>query len=121
MILIATLGILFDLGWAAPPMEEDEVTIEAPELLCKVDQFSLRAKKAPFKGCDGLLDARELKVATARECKDRALAKAKTCLSANAGVEQLSVRAKFTEKFSIRSVTNSFTCEMDRKGESACP
>ncbi len=102
--------------------QAQEVTVSAPDLFCKVEQFSSRKVKSnPFKRCDSLKDSANVKVKSLEDCKARATGKAGDCLKLVTSTEQILVKGKFTEKFSVSEKSTSFTCEMDSKGGQSCP
>lgn len=103
---------------------EQTVTIDTGTPFCKVESFSQRMNKpAPtaFKACDSLKDKEEVQVASAGECKERALNKAAECLKKAKGQKEAAVKWKFIEKFKNTSKSTTLNCEIDSEGGNACP
>ena len=91
------------------------------KFFCKVEEFA--AKKAvakAFKRCDAMVEGADQPTKNAEDCKEHALAKGRECLKAS-GAEKITVKVKFTEKFGNNHNFNTWTCELDNKGGSACP
>lgn len=122
IVLVFAMG-LFGGHSAFAQAQGQPVTAVVTEssYFCKVEEFS--AKKADpkkFKRCDAFVEANDRPVKNGQECKDHALAKGQQCIKA-AAAEKISVKVKFTEKFGNNRSTNTWTCEIDNKGGSACP
>jgi hypothetical protein len=100
---------------------EDAVTMSLPDTFCKVTEFTSRKDGKPFKKCDRLKDSADAKIKSMEGCKDRALEKANQCMKINADAEQITVKAKYMERFKNTSNATSFNCEVDSKGGAACP
>lgn len=98
------------------------VVVES-KFFCKTESFSSRTgavKSAELKKCASLVEAAESPVKNGQECKDRAVTKGEACLKRIKG-DQVSVTVKVTEKFGQNANFNSYTCEVDRGGNTACP
>lgn len=106
-------------AWAQP------VLVSESKFFCKTEQFLSRTgkvKAAQLKKCSSLVEAAESEVKNGQECKNRAIAKGEECLQKmGAGAEQVSVKVKLIEKFGQNSNINSYTCEVDTAGNTACP
>ncbi len=115
---IVFIGLsLFGLSAFAQP-----VVLES-QFFCKTDSFSSRegkVKAAELKKCSSLVEGAESPVKNGQECKNRAVEKGEACLKRIKG-DQVSVTVKLTEKFGQNANFNSFTCEVDRGGNTACP
>lgn len=98
--------------------------ISESKFFCKTDQFLSRTgkvKAADLKKCGSLLENAETAVKNTEECRTRAMEKGEACLKRLNGAEQISVKMKLTEKFGQNANLNSFTCEIDKNGGTACP
>lgn len=118
MKLALIMFLVLPSAFAADP---PEVTVSTPDLLCKVSGFDSRKGKDVFKKCDSLKESNESKVKSLEECKARATDKAKQCLKMVKSADQILVKGKFTEKFSVSSKSTAFVCELDSKGGQSCP
>jgi hypothetical protein len=101
--------------------EPPAVTVSAPDLFCTIEGFSSRKVKDAFKKCESLKDKAQTKVKSLEECKTRATDKAKNCLKVDTSTDQIVVKGKFVEKFSVSSKSTTFNCELDNKGGQSCP
>jgi len=88
---------------------------------CKIEEFS--AKKANpklFKKCDALVDSADKPTKSGDTCKEHALAKGEECIKLSKA-DKIQVRVRFVEKFGGNANINTWTCEIDNRGGSACP
>ncbi len=118
-VLLAAICVSGLSAWAQP------VLLTESKFFCKTEQFSSRTGKVKavhLKKCDSLVESAESEVRNGQECKNRAIAKGEDCLKRmGADAEQVSVKVKLTEKFGQNSNINSYTCEVDTAGNTACP
>jgi hypothetical protein len=118
-----TATVLAFLSLLSSASIAQEVKFKDPDLFCAVEQFSPGLNQAPtaaYAKCAALKDAKEAPSKSLVECKDKAVERAKSCLT-KAGVTKVAVKGKFTEKFDIRSQSTNFTCEVDQAGGVNCP
>ncbi len=98
------------------------VIVTEGQFFCKVEQFSARDAKSKklVKKCASLIDSEEKPIKGGQACKDRALEKGNECLEISKA-DRIQVKVRLTEKVGLSANINTYTCELDSSGGSACP
>lgn len=88
---------------------------------CKIEEFSaMKANPKLFKKCDALVESADKPTKNGDTCKEHALAAGEKCIKLSKA-EKIQVKVRFVEKFGANANINTWTCELDNKGGSACP
>ena len=109
------MRFLILLFWMTPGFAQD-VQMVNPDTFCQIESFGPQTGKV----CDSLKDAKESKVKSLYECKQRALTKGQECLKVS-GQKSLTVTGKFVEKFSVSFNATHFTCGLSVGTGNTCP
>lgn len=119
--IVVALCVVCGQAFAQTQGQKAAAVVTESTYLCKVEEFIVKKGAAKsYKKCDGLLDGADRPIKNGDACKEHALAKGAQCVKLTKAAK-MQVRVRFVEKFGANANINTWTCELDNQGGSACP